>query len=172
MKKIILLLAVLFLCFGFSDKGKLEIEKPNVDCCDFRPFPCVYLKLLPPGYHLNKRGKFQLTQEKIFLLERIEAKKDSSYIFAHRIVNAYGFMETSVSAFILNEQSDTLANTLLNEKKYSGLTYISKKDETLRLYLNPHENPLLLQKHKKKDICATVRCIEYAIGTRSIIKED
>lgn len=167
MKRLVLFSFVLLVCFGFV----YEKEKIQDNCCEYRPFPCVGLKLLPPAHYLYKYDKFRLTENETFLLTKIEAKKDSAYTFSHRILNAYGYMETSVSVFILDEQNDTLVNSLLKGKKYAGLSYTSRKNETLRLYLNPHENPLLLQKHKKRDKCAKVRCVEYTIGIRTTLND-
>ena len=173
MKKIILLFCVLFLCFGFSDKGKLEIEHSRIEenCCDIN-LTCVQPMLKTFGYKVEKYNKVRISQTTSFLFETIEAKANTNYIFRYNVLNYNGYLENSISVFLLNEQNNTLSNSLLNGKKYVGLTFLAKKDETLRFYVNPHENPLLLQKHKKKDKCATVRCIEYVIGTRSVIKED
>ncbi len=172
MKKIMLLLAVLFLCFGFSDKEKLNLENSRIEenCCDIN-LTCVQPMLKTFGYKVEKYNKVRISQSEPFLFETIEAKENTNYILRYNVLNYNGYLENSISVFLLNAQNDTLSNSLLNGKKYVGLTFLATKDETLRFYVNPHENPLLLKKHKRKVKCAKVRCIEYTIATRMVAKD-
>ncbi|WP_375562829.1 hypothetical protein ACE193_09970 [Bernardetia sp. OM2101] len=172
MKKIIVLFCVLFVCFGFSEKEKIENLRIVENCCDYEPIGCITLKKLAPGYTLYQNKKQRITEGKFSFLVDIHVEKDSDYMLRYFFLNSNGNLEQTGGLFLLNQENDTLARTFLNGKHYEGFTYKSTKNETLRVYIDPQENPLLLQKHKKKDKCAKIRCIEYAIGTRMVVKED
>lgn len=175
MKKIILLLSVLFLCFGFSDNEKLELENSRIEenCCEseIEVTGCLPVKKIAPGYTLYKKNRQRVVENKTSLLLQMNVEKGVNYMLRYELQNRNGYLEHTGALFLLNQKNDTLLRTFLNGKSYDRFTYKSDKNETLLVYFNPHENPLLLKKHKKKDKCATVRCIEYAIGTRMVAKD-
>ena len=120
---------------------------------------------------MYQNKKQRLTEDKISLVVQINAETGTDYMLRYQFLNSNGYLEQTGGLFLLNQKNDTLARTFLNGKHYDGFTYKANKDETLQVYIDPQENPLLLQKHKKKDKCAKVRCIEYVIGTRVAIKD-
>ncbi len=168
MKKIILIFAVLFLCFGFSDMERLENSSIEENCCSSETMETYNLPVrkVAPGYELLKMNKQRIIENKTSLLLQIKVEKGTDYMLRYEFHNKGRLIKNTGGLFVVNYENDTLVRTLLNGKSYDGFTYKADKNETLRVYINPYENPLLLKKHKKRDKCATVRCIEYTIGTR------
>lgn len=173
MKKIILFLFVIFVCVGFSDKQTKDINTTS-NCCEpeVEVTDCLPVKKIAPGYTLQKKHRQRVIEDETSLLLKMEVEKGVDYMLRYELQNRNGYLKHTGGLFLLNSESDTLARTFLNGKSYDGFTYKSDKNEILQVYFDPHENPLLLQKHKKKDKCATVRCIEYVIGTRIVATKD
>ena len=171
MRKILLIFTVLLVCFGFAEKKELEIES---DCCnpEVEFVGCIGMKRLAPGYSLHKKNRQRIIEGKISMVCQMEVEKGIDYMLRYRVYTR-GYPEnTTKGLFVLNQEEDTVATTFLNGKNYEGFTYKAPKNETLRVYIDPNENPLLNEKHNKKDVCAKVRCIEYVIGTRMAATKD
>ncbi|WP_338769932.1 hypothetical protein WAF17_10915 [Bernardetia sp. ABR2-2B] len=171
MKRIVMIFCVLLVCFGFSEKEKSRIEE---NCCDseINVISCLPVKKIAPGYVFYKKEKQRVVENKTSLLLKMNVEKGVDYMLRYELQNRNGYLKHTGGLFLLNQKNDTLVETFINGKSYDGFTYKSENNETLLVYFNPHENPLLLQKHKRKDKCAKVRCIEYTIGVRMVAAKD
>ncbi len=167
MKKIILFLTTLFVCFGFSEKQIKDVSTLS-NCCEpeVEVTDCIPLKKLAPSYKIYEQNKKIFVDNEMSLVLKIEAKKGINYMLRYQIQHrGFQIENTTKGLFLLNQKNDTLARTFLNGKNYEGFTYLAQENETLRVYIDPYENHLLNETNQNGE-CAYTRCIAYMIGTR------